>query len=153
MKGSVPPKTSIGTLILDQTERCSYWLNILFLYILSGLAEHSRGFSSTSRALFVIAVKKVPQEVRHEVRVTGSALAMKGLVPKNTYEGRKIKEEALASSMWVAMVAAPVLRTYRLTCFRQQSVSHSNGLLILDVCRQFCQYSHLQWRPVQKTST
>jgi hypothetical protein len=41
--------------------------------------------------LFVIAVKNVPQEVRHEVRVTGSALAMKGLVPKNAYEGRRVK--------------------------------------------------------------
>jgi len=66
-------------------------MNVLFLYILSGLAEHSRGFSSTLRALFVIAVKKVPQEVRHGVRVTGSALAMKGLVPKNAYEGRRVK--------------------------------------------------------------
>lgn len=90
-EGSVPPKASIGVLVLDQTDRCSYWLNILFLYVLSGLAEHSRGFSSRPRALFVIAVKKVPKEVRHEVRVIGSALAMKGLVPKTTYEGRKIK--------------------------------------------------------------
>jgi hypothetical protein len=82
MKGSVPPKTSIGTLILDQIERCSYWLNISILYTLSGLAEHSRGSSCASRTLFVIAVKKVPQEIQHEVRVTGPALAMKGLVPK-----------------------------------------------------------------------
>jgi hypothetical protein len=58
MKGSVPPKASAGTLMLDQTERCSYWLKVLFLYTLSGLRERFLGSSSTSRSLFVTAVQK-----------------------------------------------------------------------------------------------
>jgi hypothetical protein len=59
LKDPVPPKASIGTLILDQAERFIYWLKILSFCTLSGLAEHSRGSSSTSRTLFAIAVKKV----------------------------------------------------------------------------------------------
>ena len=58
---------------------------------------------------------------------------------------KEIRRKPLASSMWVAVVAAPALRTYRLTCFRQGSVSYSGGLFILDVYWQFCQHSHLQW--------
>lgn len=81
--------------------------------------------------------RRFDKRFRLEVRVAVSALVMPVV--------KEIRRKPLASSMWVAVVAAPALRTYRLTCFRQGSVSYSGGLFILDVYWQFCQHSHLQW--------